>query len=148
MRGAPAVRPAVDEHQKSGLGKYASRGTEGLKTMCGIRPSAHWAASSVSSSVWARNGERCLRPIAMNAESHDHWCGYRPREGTVDVPVQPASSTAAALACRGGAALDGSYATVRPGGRGARWAVRSTRGSPKRRPAGRFGCGYRGVTSI
>ncbi len=58
VRGAPAARPAVEERQKSGLGKYASSGTEGLKTMCGIRPSPHWAASSVSSSVCARRGDR------------------------------------------------------------------------------------------
>src|SRR3954452_21291029 len=108
VRGAPAARPAVEERQKSGLGKYASSGTEGLKTMCGTRPSPHWAASSVSSSVWARNGETCLRPIAMNAESQDHWCGYRLCEGTVDVPVQLPSSTRAALTCSDPAADGGS----------------------------------------
>src|SRR5689334_21470594 len=99
VRGAPAARPAVEDRQKSGLGKYASSGTEGLKTMCGTRPSAHWAASSVSSSVCARSGDTCLRPIAMNAESQDHWWGYSRREGTVEVPVQLSVSTRAALPC-------------------------------------------------
>src|SRR6478735_9020620 len=109
VRGAPAARPAVEERQKSGLGKYASSGTEGLKTMCGTRPSSHWAASSVSSSVCARRGERCLSPIATKAESQDHWWGYSRREGTVDVPVQLPSNTAAALRCSGPGGAAGSY---------------------------------------
>lgn len=113
VRGAPAVWPAVEERQKSGLGKYASSGTEGLKTMCGTRPSPHWALSRVSSSVCARSGERWRRPIAMNAESQDHWCGYRPRDGTVEAPVQLPSSTLAALACSGGGEPGGSYAIER-----------------------------------
>lgn len=131
VRGAPAARPAVEERQKSGLGKYASSGTEGLKTMCGTRPSPHWAASSVSSSVWARSGDRWRRPIAMNAESHDHWCGYRLREGTVETPVQLPSSTLAALTCRECDEPGGSYAIERVAEGVMSWALRSTRGSPK-----------------
>jgi hypothetical protein len=112
VRGAPAARPAVEERQKSGLGKYASRGTEGLKTMCGIRPSPHCASSSVSSSVCARSGDRWRRPIAMNAESQDHWCGYSPWDGTVEVPVQLASSTRAALTCSECVRAAGPYTTL------------------------------------
>jgi len=139
VRGAPAERPAAEERQKSGLGKYASSGTEGLKTMCGIRPSPHWAASSVSSSVCARTGETCLRPIAMKAESHDHWCGYRLREGTVEVPVQLSRSTRTALRCSD-PVPPGSYAVVCPAVRAMSWAVRSTRGSPTTTwLTGRFG---------
>ncbi|GAA3772374.1 hypothetical protein GCM10022206_08750 [Streptomyces chiangmaiensis] len=47
----------------------------------------------------------------MNAESQDHWCGYSPRDGTVDVPVQLSASTPAALACSDPADPDGSYTT-------------------------------------
>lgn len=152
MRGAPAARPAVTERQKSGLGKYASSGTEGLKTMCGIRPSPHWASSSVSSSVCARRGETCRSPIAMNAESQDHWCGYRPCEGTVEVPVQLPSSTSMALRCSEPAEVVGSYTAVYSAGRAMSWAVRSTRGSPKNdddmATVDQFGSGYRRVTSI
>ena len=32
----------------------------------------------------------------MNAESQDHWCGYRTREGTVEAPVQLPNRTRAA----------------------------------------------------
>ncbi|GAA2431962.1 hypothetical protein GCM10010421_20730 [Streptomyces glaucus] len=89
----------------------------------------------------------------MNAESQDHWCGYRFREGTVDVPVQLSSSTRTARARSEGAGADGSYATPgrpvsspgpggaggeavrtradRPVGRVAERVVRSTRGSPR-----------------
>lgn len=94
--GAPAGAPAVEERQKSGLGKYASRGTAGLNTMCGTRPSAHWAPSRLSSSRWALRTDRWRRPIAMKAESQLHWCGYSPRDGTVEEPVQLVRSTRAA----------------------------------------------------
>lgn len=73
--GAPAAAPAVEERQKSGLGKYASRGTAGLKTMWGTRPSDHCAPSRLSSSRWARRTDRWRSPIAMKAESQLHWCG-------------------------------------------------------------------------
>ena len=40
-RGACAERR--DDCQNAGPGKYASSPTDGLNTMCGTRPSAHWA---------------------------------------------------------------------------------------------------------
>ena len=56
-------------------------------------PLAHCASNSVSSSVCARAWSYQDRPIATNAESQLHWCGYRPGEGTVEVPDQLSSST-------------------------------------------------------
>src|SRR5215472_2564612 len=62
--------------------------------MCGSMPLAHCASNSVSSSVCARAWSYQERPIAMNAESQLHWCGYRLGEGTVELPTQSSSSTA------------------------------------------------------
>ncbi|GGW81085.1 hypothetical protein GCM10010383_06210 [Streptomyces lomondensis] len=84
----------------------------------------------------------------MNAESHDHWCGYRLREGTVDLPVQLLSRTCAALTCREDGAAAGPYAISRPAGGVVSWAMRSTRGSPKDVLLTGIGRGYRRVTSI
>ena len=64
-----------DDSQNAGPGKYASSATEGLKTMCGTRPSAHWARNSDRSSCWAFGSSYHERPSAMNAESQLHWCG-------------------------------------------------------------------------
>ena len=72
-RGACADRR--DDCQNAGPGKYASSPTEGLNTMCGTRPSAHWARNSDRSSCCARGSSFHERPIAMNAESQFHWCG-------------------------------------------------------------------------
>jgi hypothetical protein len=93
--GQPAARWLC---QKSGPGKWASGGTAGLKTMWGSMPLAHCTLNSVSNSVWARCWSYQDRPIATNAESQLHWCGYRPREGTVEAPIQLSSSTALAAA--------------------------------------------------
>ena len=72
-RGACAERR--DDCQNAGPGKYASSPTDGLNTMCGTRPSAHWARNSDRSSCCARGSSYQERPIAMNAESQFHWCG-------------------------------------------------------------------------
>nr|WP_238454239.1 hypothetical protein [Micromonospora sp. ATA51] len=70
--GAPSARA---ESQNSGPGKYDPTRSAGLNTMCGTRPSAHWAAKSVRSSRHARSGRTWASPTAMNAESQLHWCG-------------------------------------------------------------------------
>ena len=77
VSGADGAIPAEerDDRQYAGPGKYAPAGTSGLKTMCGSMPFAHWASKSVSSSRRARVRFVTLWPKAMNAVSHDHWCG-------------------------------------------------------------------------
>jgi hypothetical protein len=72
---APGASGTSRERQKSGPGKYASRATRGLNTMCGTRPSAHCAAKSDSISLRPFAGATLAQPIAMNAESQLHWCG-------------------------------------------------------------------------
>ena len=64
--------------------------------MLGTLPFAHWAAKSERSSCSARAWSYHERPMAMNAESQFHWCGYSVRDGSVEAPSQLASSTARA----------------------------------------------------
>ena len=59
-RGACAERR--DDCQNAGPGKYASSPTDGLNTMCGTRPSAHWARNSDRSSCCARGSSYHDRP--------------------------------------------------------------------------------------
>src|SRR6202167_4585916 len=59
-------------------------------------PVAHCAANSCSSSVMARRTSRCAHPIAMNALSQLHWCGYRTGAALVQLPASLPCSTAAA----------------------------------------------------
>jgi hypothetical protein len=64
-----------EDCQNAGPGKYASSATDGLNTMCGTRPSAHWARNSDRSSWRALSSSYHDRPRAMNAESQLHWWG-------------------------------------------------------------------------
>src|ERR1700733_2743864 len=59
-------------------------------------PVAHCAANRLSSSVMARRTSRCAQPIAMNALSQLHWCGYKTGAARVQLPASLACSTAAA----------------------------------------------------
>lgn len=81
-----------------GAGEVAAGRHGGVEDDVGSMPLAHCASNSVSSSVWARCWSYQHRPIATNAESQLHWCGYRVREGTVEAPSQLSSSTALAAA--------------------------------------------------
>ena len=67
--GLPAC---AEDRQNAGPGKYASSGTAGLNTMCGMRPSNHCPPHKLSSSIAPRRGKQCCRPNAMNPESQLH----------------------------------------------------------------------------
>src|SRR5215469_3474667 len=109
----------------SGPGKYGVSGPA-RNTMCGTMPVDHCAANSCSSSVMARRTSRCAQPMAMNALSQLHWCGYRRGAALVQPPASLPCSTAAAW----------SRSTARVS------AVTVTAGLP--RP---FGAGYQKATN-
>src|SRR5437764_285417 len=54
--------------------------------MCGTRPSDHCALKSVSSSRRALSRLTGASPIATNALSQLHWCGYSRGAGLVQSP--------------------------------------------------------------
>src|SRR5512146_31070 len=91
---SPGAASLVASHH-CGPGKYGSAGSA-RNTICGTRPDGHCAANSCSSSKMARPASRCAHPIAMNALSQLHWCGYRCGDARVHPPASLPCNTPAA----------------------------------------------------
>ncbi|CAM5256785.1 hypothetical protein SALBM311S_00665 [Streptomyces alboniger] len=72
MRGAPAERPAVEERQKSGLGKYASSGTERMKDDVRHPAIAPLGVEQCLQLRLRRSGDRSASPIAMKCQTRPH----------------------------------------------------------------------------
>src|SRR5438270_5188641 len=79
--------------------------------MCGTRPSDHCALKSVSSSHRALSRLTGASPIATNALSQLHWCGYSRGAGLVQSPRSLRASTARA-ALRNSSAATGDLGGV------------------------------------
>ena len=79
-----APEQAAGTAHRAGPGKYPS--TPLANTMCGIMPLRHCAESRVSSSTTDRSTDSGARPIATNAASQLHMCGYSNGAAVVIVP--------------------------------------------------------------
>ena len=99
-----ACAASAEVAHRAGPGKYPS--TPLANTMCGIIPLVHCADSRVSSSTTARSTLSGANPIATNAASQLHMCGYSNGAAVVITPRSlPRSRYAARAASCVGAKL-------------------------------------------